>query len=225
MTETLDPDEETLFANSAYANKFWADSIDVEEAQLIRAEMARRKQGYEEASKHLSQSKFWGRGVAKKIVRAGVVYPCKEINARSVARFQRWLAGLRLKDPQQHELIVKWLREEELGAERERHRQEAILREQQQRLAQEQAIAQAIANRNRAIANQNVKQDRVQHGAADRRVTDANSRNQQEQIRQEASHTSQGSGHSGPTCVFCDRPGIASTASGWMCGIHAQGLL
>ena len=241
MPETLDPDEETLFANSAYANKFWADSIDAEEAQLIRAELARRKREYEQASKHLSQLKFRGRGAAMKIIQAGTVYPCENIRARSVARFQRWLAGLRLKDPQQHESVVNWLREEELGAERERHRQEAILREQE-RLRIEKAerwrqigemlysISAALqptsieperANEQPQMDNEAKQRDRRELGYSehdyegDRRRAEAN-----EQARQEASRRA-----SGPTCVFCNQPGIASTASGWMCGLHAQGLL
>jgi len=234
MPETLDPDEEMLFASSAYANKFWADSIDAEEAQLIRAEMARRKRGYKEAQRELSQRKFFGRSGPQKIVQAGTVYPCENIRARSVARFQRWLAGLRLKDPQQHESIVNWLRGEELGAERERHRQEAILREQErlriEKAERWQQIGAALAsvsfepvraNEQSQMDNEARQRDRRELGHSehdyegDRRRAEAN-----EQARQEASRRA-----SGPTCVFCDRPGIASTASGWMCGIHAQGLL
>ena len=236
MPESLDPDEEMLFANSACTNKFWTDSIDAEEAQLIRAEMARRKREYKEAQRQLSQRKFFGRSGPQKIIQAGTVYPCENIRARSVARFQRWLAGLRLKDPQQHESIVNWLRGEELGAEKERHRQEAILREQERlRIEQEErrrkfaAMTASIsfepirANEQPQMDNEAKQRDRHELGyrehdyEGDRRRAEANE--QARQARQEASRAS------GPTCVFCNQPGIASTASGWMCGLHAQGLL
>ncbi len=52
-----------------------------------------------------------------KIVSAGLYYPCKNIRARSFARFQRWLADLRSTDPQKHALVLKALREAERRAE------------------------------------------------------------------------------------------------------------
>lgn len=165
--------------------------------------------------------------LSQKVIQAGTVYPCENIRARSVARFQRWLEGLRLKDPQQHESIVNWLREEELGAERERHRQEATLWAKWERFERIIQFMEMFSSRsievganeqpqmdNEANSGIGTNWDRGHDYEGDRRRAEAN-----EQARQEASRSS------GPTCVFCNQPGIASTASGWMCGIHAQGLL
>ena len=43
--------------------------------------------------------------------------------------------------------------------------------------------------------------------------------------RQAAYQPSQNASRSEPTCYICGMPGSASTASGWMCGLHAHGLL
>ena len=60
-TGSLNSLEQTLFANSAYSNPFWSDSVDEEDPELIRAEMGRRLQAHEDASKRLSELKPGGR--------------------------------------------------------------------------------------------------------------------------------------------------------------------
>ncbi len=231
MAEPLSADEKTLFSNSAYSNPYWSDSVDEEDQELIRGEITRRQQVLDEASNQMSRTPLWRRGRLKRIVREGVVYPCEELHARSVARFQLWLAELRSEDPKQHALIVKWFREDELKAERERHRQKAIRKLEAER-ARVRAIAEMIAGQiaaaeeNEAAQRAAWNEQRIrEHDGADRRRAEANYQHEQEQARQAAYQASENARRSEPTCVFCDRPGMHHTASGWMCGIHLHHLM
>ena len=220
MAEPLSDDEKALFSNSAYSNPYWSDSVDAEDQELIRGEITRRQQELP-----------WRSGRLKRIIREGAVYPCEELNARSFARFQLWLAELRSEDPKQHALIVKWFREDELKAERERHRQKAIRKLEAER-ARVRAIAEMIAGQTAATEENEAAQraawneQRIRdHDGADRRRAEANYQHEQEQARQAAYQASENARRSEPTCVFCDRPGMHHTASGWMCGIHLHHLM
>jgi hypothetical protein len=231
MAEPLSADEKALFSNSAYSNPYWSDSVDEEDQELIRGEITRRQQVLDEASNQMSRTPLWRRGRLKRIIREGVVYPCGELNSRSVARFQLWLAELRSEDPKQHALIVKWFREDELKAERERHRQKAIRKLEAER-ARVRAIAEMIAGQiaaaeeNEAAQRAAWNEQRIRdHDGADRRRAEANYQNGQEQARQAAYQASDNARRSEPTCVFCNRPGMHDTASGWMCGIHLHHLM
>tara|TARA_B100000315_G_scaffold182668_1_gene171619 strand:- start:100 stop:912 length:813 start_codon:yes stop_codon:yes gene_type:complete len=165
----------------------------------------------------------------KQIVNAGVTYRWEWIYERSVARFNQWHGSLGSTDPRLYAEVATWLQRERQHAE-EMARLAAIQRAQEAAAAEQRyqeerrAAEQRNQERERDLQMQRDKearqQDRKEQGyrehdyEGDRRRAEAN-----EQARQEASRAS------GPTCVFCDRPGIASTASGWMCGLHAQGLL
>ena len=220
MAEPLSDDEKALFSNSAYSNPYWSDSVDDEDHELIRGEITRRQQELP-----------WRSGRLKRMIREGAVYPCEELNARSVARFQLWLAELRSEDPKQHALIVKWLRANELKAEQERRHQEAIRKLEAEKKAQTWARWERrfdlwfkfvegwdAAERDRQDRNRNLP-------VADRRRAEANDQYGQEQAHQAAYQASENARRSEPTCVFCDRPGMHHTASGWMCGIHLHHLM
>ena len=164
-----------------------------------------------------------------RIVSAGLYYPCQKIHQRSVARFNQWHGAMGSTDPHLYAEVVNWLQRERQHAE-EMARLAAIQRAQEAAAAEQRyqeerrAAEQRNQERERDLQMQRDKEarqrDRHEPGyrghdyEGDRRRAEAN-----EQARQEASRAS------GPTCVFCNQPGIASTASGWMCGLHAQGLL
>ena len=166
-----------------------------------------------------------------RIVSAGLYYPCQKIHKRSVARFRQWHGSVGSTDPRLYAEVVNWLqRERQHWEEREQERLRIEKEEKEERWrnfgeAMASASAsfdrQARANEQSRMDNEARQRDRHEPGyrghdyEGDRRRAEAN-----EQARQEASRRA-----SGPTCVFCNQPGIASTASGWMCGLHAQGLL
>ena len=81
-------------------------------------------------------------------------------------------------------------------------------------------------DRRRAEANYQYEQEQDRQ-AAYQASEDARRSEQarQDQARQAAYQASQDARRSGPTCEFCDRPGMHQTASGWMCGIHLDHLM
>ena len=219
--------ERELFANSAYSNPYWSDSVDEEDQELIRGEITRRQQVLDEASNQMSRTPLWRRGRLKRIIREGVVYPSEELNSRSVARFQLWLAELRSEDPKQH-AFLKWFLENELKAERERRDQEAIRKLEAEKKAQTWARWERRLDKyfEWDAANMERGPQRTRHlHAADRRRAEANDQHGQEKARQAVYQASGSARRSEPTCVFCDRPGMHDTASGWMCGIHLHHLM
>ena len=164
----------------------------------------------------------------KQIINAGVTYRCEWLHKRSVARFRQWHGSVGSTDPRLYAEVVNWLqRERQHWEEREQERLRIEKEERWRNFGEAMASAsasfdrQARANEQSRMDNEARQRDRHEPGyrghdyEGDRRRAEAN-----EQARQEASRRA-----SGPTCVFCNQPGIASTASGWMCGLHAQGLL
>ena len=215
MAEPLSDDEKALFSNSAYSNPYWSDSVDDEDHELIRGEITRRQQELP-----------WRSGRLKRIIREGAVYPCEELNARSVARFQLWLAELRSEDPKQHALIVKWLRADELKAERARVQKARTRALWKERWKGARAILEEARQLNvEWYANRPDDQRIRELGDPDRRRAEANDQYGQEQAHQAAHQASDNARRSEPTCVFCNRPGMHQTASGWMCGIHLHHLM
>ncbi len=236
MAEPLSDDEKALFSNSAYSNPYWSDSVDEEDQELIRGEITRRQQVLDEASDQMSRTPPWQRGRLKRIIGEGVVYPCEELNARSFARFQLWLAELRPEDPKQHALIVKWFRAGELKAERARVRKARArafreeLWEELRREWERSRVRRARREEEQRLnagwnANRRDDQRIRELGDPDRRRAEANDQYGQEQAHQAAYQASQDARRSEPTCKFCDRPGMHHTASGWMCGIHLHHLM
>ncbi len=215
-TEDLSTEETAIFANSAYSNPYWTDSIENEDAEVIRNEMNRR----------LSQSsveQLWHSVSQVRLSRLyfGSDYPCHELSVRSFARFNTWLQGISSSDPRLHTEIKGWLHQEELNkeaqAEKKRRRKETMKRAGSAWMA-------GVRSWDAGLQKQNDQRIRERE-EADRRVADANFSYQQEQTRQEASHASQDSGHSGPTtCLWsgCNLPGITHTPSGWLCGLHTH---
>ena len=196
MAEPLSADEKALFSNSAYSNPYWSDSVDDEDHELIRGEITRRQQVLDEASNQMWRTPPWRRGRLKRMIREGAVYPCEELNARSVARFQIWLAELRSEDPKQHALIVKWLRADELKAERERHRQKEIRKLEAEKNAQARARRIHRWNQWMKFVDEWDEHERNrsrgwEHDGADRRRAEANYQYGQEQAHQTAHQASQ----------------------------------
>ena len=213
MAEPLSDDEKALFSNSAYSNPYWSDSVDEEDQELIRGEITRRQQELP-----------WRSGRLKRIIREGAVYPCEELNARSVARFQLWLAELRSEDPKQHAVIVKWLRADELKAERARVQKERTRARRKEGWGIVGRALLEAARQPRWRPRPPVMQY-LELGDADRRKAEANDQYGHEQAHQTAHQVSDNARRSEPTCCFCDRPGMHQTASGSMCGIHLHHLM
>jgi hypothetical protein len=189
----------------------------------------------------------------RQIVNAGVTYRWPWIYKRSVARFEQWLGSMGSTDPHLYAEVVNWLQRERQHAE-EMARLAAIQRAQeaaedeqryQEQRYQEQerkaASAAWTAQHHAAWNEQRIRE----HDERDRRRTGANYQYEQEQARQAAFYESDRlraeqaqryeneqarqagrmDRRTNPTCYICGKPGAASTASGWMCGLHTDGLL
>ncbi len=275
----IENDCTTVFINSAYSNPFWSDSIDAEDPQIIRNEMARRRRlvaiNAKTVNEYMNLSPWWAlcglmavsavvsgvigiatpggevtapllvgiwlvpatviflfillvlanpKGDAQRVVAAGVVFPYEELTNRSYARFQAWLFALEADDPHLHASVVHWLHEEELRAERARQHQEDMKAKAE--------LADAIAESHKRSATLQLQRSMEQSSK------EAAARRSGKSVREGVESGLSGSdlsyqrqqqqtGQSQPTCIWsgCNQPGIAHTASGWFCGLHAHGLL
>ena len=88
---------------------------------------------------------------------------------------------------------------------------------------QEQARQAAFYESDRLRAEQAQRYENEQSRQAAYQASQDARRSDQD--RQAAYQASQDARRSEPTCVFCDRPGMHHTASGWMCGIHLHHLM
>jgi hypothetical protein len=270
----IENDCTTVFINSAYSNPFWSDSIDAEDPQIIRNEMARRRRlvaiNAKTVNEYMNLSPWWAlcglmavsavvsgvigiatpggevtapllvgiwlvpatviflfillvlanpKGDAQRVVAAGVVFPYEELTNRSYARFP-----LEADDPHLHASVVHWLHEEELRAERARQHQEDMKAKAE--------LADAIAESHKRSATLQLQRSMEQSSK------EAAARRSGKSVREGVESGLSGSdlsyqrqqqqtGQSQPTCIWsgCNQPGIAHTASGWFCGLHAHGLL
>jgi hypothetical protein len=221
-----------LFENSAYSNPFWSDSVNDEDLELLRKEVKKRQLSIEKASKQMLRTPFWRRGPLKEIIQEGFLYPDKGLYDRSFFRFQRWLAELGMTDPEKHALIVKWFQDNELKDERERQRQEAEARARLERESRARVLAESLeivevgkeANErgtSETLYQQTIAKHQSEADEAERRRVEWHHQHQQQYNYQ----VSEDNSSSDTKCVFCDRSGMHKTASGWMCGIHLDGLM
>ena len=140
------------------------------------------------------------------------------LQANSEERFNAWLADLETDDPDHHAEIVEWFRQEEARIERER---QARLRARSSSESLDPFGPGGFLDRDAT----RIRAERANAWASNFHSTPESYPQQQEQARQAAYQPSQNASRSEPTCVFCDRPGMHQTASGWMCGIHLHHLM
>ena len=176
------------------------------------------------------------------IVNRGVTYRWPWIYERSVARFDQWLGSMGSTDPRLYAEVVNWLQRERQHSE-EMARLAAIQRAQEAAEAEQQYQEQRYQEQERkaehaAWTARLAAEDAERHARfdeSDRLRAEQAQRYENEQSRQAAyqasqdarrsDQASQDARRSEPTCVFCDRPGMHDTASGWMCGIHLHHLM
>jgi hypothetical protein len=146
------------------------------------------------------------------------------LQANSEERFNIWLAELETDDPDHHAEIVEWFRQVEWARQEkvriERERQAAL----RARSSSESLDPWGPGGIFDPKAGQ-MRAERANAWTSNLNPTPESYLRQQEQPRQAAYQASQNASRSEPTCYICGMPGAASTASGWMCGLHADGLL
>ena len=156
------------------------------------------------------------------------------LRANSEARFNAWLANLETTDPDHHGEIVEWFRQVELA----RQQEEARLERERQEARRREALAAAVSHvatldRQRMDEQHRTEQaEREAYFATEKAKRharyDESDRLRAEQAQRYENERAQAAyqaSQNARTCVFCDRPGMHHTASGWMCGIHLHHLM